>query len=56
MQGRGRGRVEEFSQNNEAIKNANRSDVSSASWLKIALFSIPVIVVVVGVIWASSLE
>lgn len=56
MQGRGRDRLEELSQNNEAIRKARRSDVGSASWLKIVIFALPVIIVIAGVIWASSLE
>ena len=41
--------------NNEALRSAHQSKVKSASWLKIIVFAVPVIVVVAGVIWASSL-
>jgi len=44
-----------LAQNNKAINSARRSDVRSASWLKIVVFAIPVIVVIIGVIWASTL-
>jgi t-SNARE complex subunit (syntaxin) len=41
--------------NNEALRSAHKSRVKSASWFKIVLFAAPMIVVVAGVIWASSL-
>lgn len=57
MQGRGRDRLAEaLSQNNEAVRKAQRSDVGAASWIKVAIFGLPVIVIVIGVIWASSLD
>jgi hypothetical protein len=41
--------------NNEALRSAHQSRVKSASWFKVVLFAVPVVVVVAGVIWASSL-
>ena len=42
--------------NAPATRAAHKNQVKSASWLKIIVFAVPVIAVIVGVIWASSLE
>ena len=53
---RGNDKITEVqAQNNEAIRKAHGSDVRSSSWLKIVIFGLPVVVVVAGVIWASTL-
>lgn len=53
---RGNDKITEVqAQNNEAIQKAHGSDVRSSSWLKIIIFGVPVIAVVAGVIWASTL-
>jgi hypothetical protein len=46
----------ETKQSRDANRHAQRAEVRSASWLKIVVFALPVIIVAVGVIWASSLE
>ncbi|MBT4126314.1 MAG: hypothetical protein HOE43_07950 [Chloroflexi bacterium] len=42
--------------NADATRSVHRSKVKSASWLKVIVLAVPVIVLVAAVIWASSLE
>lgn len=42
--------------NRESSRTARRADMRSASWVKVIVFAVPVIIVVAGVIWASSLD
>ena len=42
--------------NAPATRSAHRAKVRSASWLKNIVLAVPVIALVIGVIWASSIE